>query len=122
MTHYKQPLIITRYPKDVKAFYMPLDPKDKRTVLAMDVLAPETGDEIIGGSQRSTDIKYLKKRLKESGAKEEHYEFYLDCRRYGAIPHAGFGLGIERVVQWLCKLDHIRDSIPFPRTMSRTYP
>jgi asparaginyl-tRNA synthetase len=122
MKHYKKPLIVTSYPKDVKAFYMPIDPKDPRAVLAMDVLAPETGDEIIGGSQRSTDLQELLARMKASGIKRKDYEFYLDTRRYGTIPHAGFGLGIERVVQWICKLPSIRDAIPFPRTITRTYP
>jgi len=122
MKHYKKPLIITRYPKEVKAFYMPIDPKDPRTVLAMDVIAPETGDEIIGGSQRSTDLKEITERLKASGGKQKDYEFYLDTRRFGTIPHAGFGLGIARLVQWFCKLDSIRDAIPFPRTPTRIYP
>lgn len=122
MKHYKKPLIVTRYPKDVKAFYMPADPKDPRVVLAMDVLAPETGDEIIGGSQRSTDFKELVAKMKASGAKRKDYEFYLDSRKYGTMPHAGFGLGIERMIQYICKLPSIRDAIPFPRTPSRIYP
>ena len=122
MKHYKKPLIVTGYPKEVKAFYMPADPKDPRTVLAMDVLAPETGDEIIGGSQRSVDMKEILAKLKASGAKQKDYGFYLDTRKYGSIPHAGFGMGVERVIQWICKLDSIRDAIPFPRTMTRTYP
>jgi len=122
MKHYNKPLIITHYPKEVKAFYMKETPGDPKTVLGFDVLAPETGDEIIGGSERSTDIEYLKKRLRESGANPEDYNFYLDSRRYGSVPHAGFGLGIERVIQWICKLNHIRDAIPFPRTAKRYKP
>ncbi len=122
MGHYKKPLIVTGYPKVVKAFYMKEDPKDSRVVLGFDMLAPETGDEIIGGAERATDMRYLKDQLKASGARVKDYAFYLDSRRYGAVPHSGFGLGIARVVQWICKLDHIRDAIPFPRTMTRCYP
>jgi len=121
MKHYEKPLIVTNYPKEVKAFYM-RESEDGKTVLGFDVLAPETGDEIIGGSERSTNIEYLKKRLKESGGNPKEYDFYLDTRRYGSVPHAGFGLGIERVIQWICKLDHIRDAIAFPRTAKRFKP
>lgn len=122
MKHYDRPLIITNYPKEVKAFYMKEDASNPKTVLGFDVLAPETGDEIIGGSERSTDIEYLKKRLKESGGNPKDYEFYLDTRKYGSVPHAGFGLGIERVIMWICGLEHIRDAIPFPRTAKRYRP
>ena len=121
-SHYKKPVIVTHYPKKAMAFYKPKDPKDEKVALCYDVICPEIGIEIVGGSERDLDIKELKKSLKDKGEKVRDYEFYLDTRRYGTIPHSGFGLGIERVVQWLCKLDSIRDAIPFPRTPVRLAP
>ncbi len=120
--HFDKPVIITNYPKKIMAFYKPKDPKDKETALCMDMLAPEGCGEIIGGSQRDLDIDEIKRALREQGEKVENYTWYLDTRRYGSIPHAGYGLGIERVVSWLCKLDNIKDAIPFPRTMLRYSP
>ena len=117
---YDEPVIVTHYPKKVKAFYM--TEAENETVLGMDVLAPEGYGEIIGGSQREEDIGEIKKRLEEQGENPEDYNFYLDTRRYGSIPHSGFGLGVERVITWICGLDNIRDAIPFPRTTVRSYP
>ncbi|MBI2583370.1 MAG: asparagine--tRNA ligase [Candidatus Aenigmarchaeota archaeon] len=117
-----KPLIVTQYPKAIKAFYMKEDPKNAKLVLCNDVLAPEGFGEIIGGSERETDNAKLIKRLKEAGESTKDYQWYLDLRKYGSVPHSGFGLGIERVVRWLCKLESIRDAIPFPRTIARKYP
>ncbi|MBU1623260.1 MAG: asparagine--tRNA ligase [Nanoarchaeota archaeon] len=119
---YDVPIICTHYPKKVKAFYMTEDPDNPKVVLGCDFLAPEGYGEIIGGSHREHDIEKVKKRLKEDGEKPEEYEFYLDTRRYGSVPHGGFGLGVERIITWICKLDNIKDSIPFPRTMERYKP
>jgi asparaginyl-tRNA synthetase len=122
MKHYKKPLIVTHYPKKVMAFYKPRDPKDPEVALCYDIICPEIGIEIVGGSERDLSIEELKKSLKALGEDPEKYEFYFDTRRYGAVPHSGFGLGIERVILWICKLDHIMDTIPFPRTFYRYSP
>tara|TARA_Y100000310_G_scaffold338240_1_gene427332 strand:- start:47 stop:1345 length:1299 start_codon:yes stop_codon:yes gene_type:complete len=119
---YDVPIICTRYPKEVKAFYMTEDPDNPKTVLGVDFLAPEGYGEIIGGSHREHDIEKVKQRLRDEGEKPEEYEFYLDTRRYGSVPHGGFGFGVERVITWICGLDNIKDSIPFPRTMERYKP
>jgi asparaginyl-tRNA synthetase len=119
---YDTPLIITHYPKDVKAFYMKEDQKNSKVVLGCDFIAPEGHGEIIGGSERESDIEKLKARLKELGEKIENYKFYLDTRKYGSIPHSGFGLGIERLIKWICGLDNIKDTIAFPRTPDRCTP
>ena len=119
---YESPVMVHRYPAAIKAFYMKRDPENDKQVLALDMLAPEGYGEIIGGSQREDDIQALIKRIKEDGATEADYDWYLDLRRYGSFPHAGFGLGVERVVAWLCGLKHIRETIPFPRTISRLNP
>ncbi|MBT4539326.1 asparagine--tRNA ligase [Candidatus Woesearchaeota archaeon] len=119
---YDVPIICTHYPKQVKAFYMTEDPEDPRTVQGCDFLAPEGHGEIIGGSQREHDIEKIKQRLIEDDEKPEEYDFYLDTRRYGSVPHGGFGLGVERVIRWICGLDTIKDAIPFPRTMERYKP
>ncbi|RLF49814.1 MAG: asparagine--tRNA ligase [Thermoplasmata archaeon] len=116
------PLFIINYPKEIKAFYMKENPEDPRTYLCSDLLAPEGYGEIIGASERETDPNKLIERLKREGANLENYEWYIDLRRYGSVPHSGFGMGIERVVRWLCKLQHVRDAVPFPRTPSRYYP
>ena len=121
ITHYDKPLIVTHYPKKVKAFYMKEDPNDNQKVLGLDVLAPGIG-EILGGSERETDVKIIEKKLRAQGEKMEEYQWYLDVRRYGSVPHSGFGLGIERIIQWICKLDSIKDTIPFPRTIERYKP
>ncbi|MBD3164776.1 asparagine--tRNA ligase [Candidatus Woesearchaeota archaeon] len=122
MNHYDTPIVITNYPKETMAFYKPADPKDPKTALCFDMLAPEGYGEIIGGSQRDTDVNSLIEGLKNQGEKPEDYEWYLDLRRYGSVPHSGFGVGVERVVAWICGLDNIKDTIPFPRTMLRWTP
>ncbi len=116
------PTIISNYPKDVKAFYMKEDAKNPKVVHGCDFIAPEGYGEIIGGSERESDIEKLKARLKEMGEKIENYRFYLDTRRYGSVPHGGFGMGVERVISWICGLENIKDSIPFPRTPDRCTP
>ncbi len=121
-TLYDVPIICTRYPKKVKAFYMIEDPENPDVVLGVDFLAPDGYGEIIGGSQREHDIEKIKARLVEAGEDPSQYEFYLDTRRYGSVPHGGFGLGVERVVRWICGLDTIKDAIPFPRTIERYKP
>ena len=122
MKHFDKPLIVTNYPSEVKAFYMPDDPKNPKTVLCYDMLASDGYGEIIGGSQRSIDIEEIKRKLKRDGEDIKKYEWFLDSRRYGKVPHAGFGLGVERVISWICGLDNIKDAIPFPRTIRRSYP
>jgi len=116
------PIIVTKYPKIVKAFYMKEDPTNPDVVLGFDVLAPENYGELIGASQREEDQKKIEKRLLEQGEDLKNYQFYLDTRRYGSVPHSGFGMGIERIVSWICKLDTIKDAIAFPRTMTRYSP
>jgi asparaginyl-tRNA synthetase len=122
MNHFETPLVVTNYPLKIMAFYKPPDPKDPETALCFDMIAPEGYGEIVGGSERSLDIDYMKKRLKEMGENIENYEWYFDLRRYGSIPHAGYGVGVERLVAWICGLDNIKDAIPFPRTMIRFRP
>ena len=119
---FKTPIVVTNYPLDIMAFYKPEDPKNPKTALCFDMIAPDGYGEIIGGSQRSIDIEYMEKRLKESGENIENYQWYFDLRRYGSVPHSGYGLGVERLVSWICNLDNIKDSIPFPRTMLRFKP
>jgi len=111
---FKKPVVIYNYPEEIKPFYMKLN-EDKETVLAMDVLLPKLG-EIIGGSQREDDLDKLMARMKEKGMDPEEYWWYLDLRRYGTAPHSGFGLGFERLVQFVTGMENIRDVIPFPRT------
>ncbi|MDD3625849.1 MAG: asparagine--tRNA ligase, partial [bacterium] len=119
---FESPLIVHRYPAKAKAFYMEPDPDDPNKALCVDMLAPEGYGEIIGGSERIYKLDLLKQRLKEWGLPEEAFQWYLDLRRFGSVPHGGFGLGIERTVSWLCGLKHIRETIPFPRTITRLYP
>ena len=116
------PIIVTHYPKSVKAFYMREDPINSKVVEGFDVIGPEGYGELIGASQREEDIKKLKENLKAIGEDPKNYEFYFDTRKYGSIPHAGFGLGVERVVAWICGLESIKDAIAFPRTMLRYKP
>ncbi len=120
--HFDKPLIVHRYPAAVKAFYMKRDPDDSRLALGMDVLAPEGYGEIIGGGERATDLDFLKKQVEAHGLPEEVFGWYFDLRRYGSVPHAGFGLGLERTVTWVCGLQHLREAIPFPRMMGRLSP
>jgi asparaginyl-tRNA synthetase len=117
-----QPLVVTRFPAAIKSFYMQPDPEDPEVVLGLDMLAPEGYGEIIGGSQRIHDLKLLERRLKEHKLPKEAYEWYLDVRRYGTFPHSGFGMGLERFVAWVCGIHHLREAIPYPRTMKRIYP
>ncbi len=119
---YDVPLLVTHYPKKVKAFYMVEDEKNPDVVLGVDCLAPEGYGEIVGGSQRIHDPDELNKRLKAQGEKPEDYGWYIDLRKYGSVPHGGFGLGVERVIAWICGLDNIKDAIAFPRTMFRYHP
>jgi len=119
---FDRPVIVHRYPSAVKAFYMKRDPDNPKLALAMDVLAPEGYGEIIGGSQREDDYDLLVKRIQDHDLPQGAFEWYLDLRRYGSVPHAGFGLGVERTVSWICGLDHVRETIPFPRMIYRLNP
>ena len=120
--HFDRPVAIHHYPSAVKAFYMQPDPERSDLSLSVDVLAPEGYGEIIGGGQRLDDYDLLLRRIKEHDLPQEAFEWYLDLRRYGTVPHAGFGMGIERVVAWICGLEHVRESIPYPRMLHRLYP
>ena len=122
LKHFGTPVVVTNYPLEIMAFYKPSDSKDPKTALCFDMIAPEGYGELVGGSQRSLDVKEMTKRLKEMGEKIDNYEWYFDLRRYGSIPHSGYGLGVERVVAWICGIDNIKDSIPFPRTLLRYKP
>jgi asparaginyl-tRNA synthetase len=117
-----RPVFIMNYPKQAKAFYMKENPADPRTVLCNDLIAPEGYGEIIGGSQREDDHDRLLERIREEGLPEDSYKWYLELRRYGSFPHAGFGLGIERTVAWITGRPHIREMIAFPRMLNRIYP
>jgi asparaginyl-tRNA synthetase len=119
---YDCPVIVHRFPSDIKAFYMKRDPKNEKVVLGMDILAPEGYGEIVGGSERETDIDILIERIKEEKLNQSDYDWFLDLRKYGSVPHSGFGMGLERVVAWICGLSHIRETIPFARTMTRLNP
>jgi asparaginyl-tRNA synthetase len=119
---FEKPVFVHRYPAKAKAFYMQPDPENPEVALCADLMAPEGYGEIIGGSERIHDLKLLEQRIEEFGLPKKAYEWYLDLRRYGSVPHSGFGLGIERTVTWICKLKHIRETIPFPRTITRIYP
>ena len=120
--HFDRPIIIHRYPAAVKAFYMERDPEDDRLALGMDVLAHEGFGEIIGGGQRTDSLEFLENQIASHNLPREAFEWYLDLRRYGSVPHSGFGLGLERTVFWICGLDHVRESIPFPRMLGRVAP
>ena len=120
--HFDRPIAIHRYPAAVKPFYMEPDPKRPELALCVDVLAPEGIGEIIGGSQRLASYDLLLQRIKDHNLPQEAFEWYLDLRRFGTVPHAGFGMGIERVVGWICGLEHVREAIPFPRMMYRVTP
>ena len=119
---YDRPIMVHHYPAEVKAFYMKRDPANPKYALAVDVLAPEGYGEIIGGSQREDNLDFLLERIKEHNLPQSAFEWYLDLRRYGSVPHAGFGLGLERTVSWICGLDHLREAIPFPRMIYRNTP
>ena len=119
---YDKPVIVYGFPSEIKAFYMKRDPDNDKIVLGMDILAPEGYGEIVGGSEREIDINTLLNRIKEEDLDQSDYEWFLDLRRYGSVPHAGFGMGLERVVAWICGLSHIRETVPFARTMNRLNP
>ncbi|MAP61747.1 MAG: asparagine--tRNA ligase [Candidatus Marinimicrobia bacterium] len=119
---YDRPVIVHRFPAKIKSFYMKRDPENEEVVLGMDVLAPEGYGEIIGGSEREIDIDVLIERIEHEGLNREDYDWFLDLRKYGSVPHSGFGMGIERVVAWISGITHIRETIPFARTMGRLNP
>lgn len=121
-SQFDRPVMVHRYPAEVKAFYMEPDPQNAKFALCVDVLAPEGYGEIIGGSQRIASYDLLKSRIEQHGLPLAPFQWYLDLRRYGSVPHSGFGMGIERAVAWICGLDHVRETIPFARTLNRIYP
>jgi len=121
-SEFDRPVIIHRYPAAIKAFYMQPDPERPELALGFDMIAPEGYGEIIGGGERIADYELLRRRLRENNLPEEAFGWYLDLRRYGSVPHAGFGLGLERTVAWICGTEHIREVIPFPRMLYRIYP
>ncbi|MCP9312319.1 asparagine--tRNA ligase [Liquorilactobacillus satsumensis] len=120
--HFSKPVFVVNYPKAIKPFYMKPHPTRTDVVICADLLAPEGYGEIIGGSERATDVRYLTEQIKKAGLDEKDYEWYLDLRRYGSVPHSGFGLGLERAVTWITGEEHIREAIPFPRLLNRIYP
>ena len=119
---YDQPIFVEKYPKEVKAFYMKPDPQNPSRVLCADLLAPEGYGEIIGGSQREDDYDALRKRIEDHNLPLDAFKWYLDLRKFGSVPHSGFGYGLERIVTWICGLEHVRESIPFARTIYRLTP
>jgi asparaginyl-tRNA synthetase len=119
---FDRPVIVHRYPSSMKAFYFKRDPKDDRVALGMDILAPEGYGEIVGGGQREEDLTLIEQRIEEHQLPMDAFKWYLDLRRYGSVPHAGFGLGVERTVAWVCGLHHVRETIPFARMMERITP
>ena len=119
---FDKPVFVHHYPSAIKAFYMKQDPEDSTLTMSCDLLATEGYGEIIGGGQREDDLEKLVGRIREHGLKEEYFSWYTDLRKYGSFPHAGFGLGVERTVSWICGLPHVRETIPFPRLYGRHYP
>jgi asparaginyl-tRNA synthetase len=117
-----RPVIVDRYPAAIKAFYFQLDEQRPELALGVDMIAPEGYGEIIGGGQRIHDLALLEKRLAEHNLPREAFEWYLDLRRFGTVPHGGFGMGVERFVAWMCGLEHVRETIPYPRMLYRTRP
>ncbi|MBO6575510.1 MAG: asparagine--tRNA ligase [Rhodothermales bacterium] len=120
--HFDRPIIVHRFPHQFKAFYMKRDPEDDRLALGMDVLAPEGYGEIVGGGERATDLEFLQAQVKAHGLPEEVFDWYFDLRKFGSVPHSGFGIGLERTVSWICGLHHLREAIPFPRLLDRIHP
>jgi asparaginyl-tRNA synthetase len=120
--NFDRPVMVHRYPAQVKAFYLKRDPEDARVALCVDVLAPEGYGEVIGGGQREDDLATLERAIEHHKLPMEAFGWYLDLRRYGSFPHAGFGLGVERSVAWMCGLPHVRETIPFPRMLNRLSP
>lgn len=121
-SQFDRPVMVHRYPAQVKAFYMKRDPDNPKVALALDMLAPEGYGEIIGGSQREDNLDELLSRIKEHNLPQSVFEWYLDLRKYGTVPHSGFGIGLERTVTWICGIDHLREAIPFPRMIYRNTP
>jgi asparaginyl-tRNA synthetase len=121
-SQFEKPVMVHRYPAKIKAFYMEPDPERPELALCVDVLAPEGYGEIIGGSQRMASYELLVQRIKEHDLPQEAFQWYLDLRKYGSVPHGGFGMGIERAVAWICGLEHVRETIPFARMLHRLYP
>ncbi|HYO91012.1 MAG TPA: amino acid--tRNA ligase-related protein, partial [Pyrinomonadaceae bacterium] len=119
---FDKPVMVHHYPAAVKAFYMARDPERAELALGVDVLAPEGYGEVIGGGERATSLEFLQEQLKEHDLPEEAFDWYLDLRRYGSVPHAGFGMGIERCTAWMCGIEHVRETIPFPRMLYRLKP
>ena len=119
---YDKPVFVYDYPRSVKAFYMKAHPERNELVKCSDLLAPEGYGEIIGGSQREDNLELLRDQIAAQGLPEDAYHWYLDLRKFGSVPHSGFGLGLERTVAWICGLKHIREAVPFARTMARLYP
>ena len=119
---FNKPVFIMNYPRAIKAFYMPTDPEDDRQVICADLLAPEGYGEIIGGSERSYDYEYITNKLEENGLSKEDYGWYDDLRKFGSVPHSGFGMGLERFLSWITLQEHIRENIPFPRMINRLRP
>ncbi|MCK4575647.1 asparagine--tRNA ligase [candidate division WOR-3 bacterium] len=119
---FDKPVHVTLFPSSIKAFYMKRSPEDEKLALGVDILAPEGYGEIVGGGQREDNLEILEKRIKEHNLPRKAFEWYLDLRRYGSVPHAGFGLGLDRTITWICGIHHIRESIPFPRLLDRVYP
>lgn len=119
---FDKPVLVHRFPARIKPFYMQPDPERPEVVLGVDMMAPEGYGEIVGGGQRVHDLELLQRRLREHGLPEEPYRWFLDLRRYGSVPHSGFGMGLERLVAWVCGLHHLRETIPFPRLLGRLYP
>ncbi|MFC6169126.1 asparagine--tRNA ligase [Loigolactobacillus jiayinensis] len=119
---FEQPVFVLNYPKKIKPFYMKPHPTREDVVICADLLAPEGYGEIIGGSERATDYNYLLEQIKQAGLDPKEYSWYLDLREYGSVPHSGFGLGLERALTWICGVDHVRETIPFPRLLNRIYP
>jgi asparaginyl-tRNA synthetase len=122
MKYFKTPVVVTNYPAEIMAFYKPRDKEDGKTALCFDIIAPGGYGEIVGGSQRSIDIDDMTERLRKMGETIDNYEWYFDLRRYGSVPHSGYGVGVERVVAWICGTDNIKEAIPFPRTLLRFRP
>ena len=121
-SHYDKPVMVHHYPAEVKAFYMARDPERNELALGVDVLAPEGYGEVIGGGERATSLEFLKEQIALHELPQEAFEWYLDLRRYGSVPHAGFGMGIERCTAWMCGIEHVRETIPFPRMLYRLRP
>ena len=119
---FEKPVMISRYPAAIKAFYMEPDPGRPEVALCVDVLAPEGYGEVIGGGERATSLQFLQEQIAAHGLPEDAFQWYLDLRRYGSVPHAGFGMGIERCTAWMCGIEHIRETIPFPRMLYRLRP